>query len=193
MFFANQHWLTETATATSTFSSARDIRTSPGVPIPRPFVPLYAKITVSILIGLQLFGLGVLAKYIYSVPTWTEKLDSCAIAQLTHDVDSVIFSAIKKPNEKTLRELKDCNGLVGVAEENNGDESGPVSDGQKAARNVAPIAAASSQSDEEDQHVELVRGGTGSVAREHTSFKIWKPNSSRRKATKESILEKGHS
>ena len=46
-----------------------------------------------------------------------EKLDSCAIAQLTHDVDSDILSTIKKLDEKSLQELKDSNGLVGLAEE----------------------------------------------------------------------------
>ena len=202
MFFANQHWLLETAAATRLMYSARNIYTSPGLAIPRPVVPLYGKITVSMLIALQLFGLGVLAKYKYSVPTWTEKLDSCAIAQLTHDVDSGIFSTIKKPDEKALRELKDCDGLVGVPEENNEDNAGSMSTGEKAASNVDAIEEASSQSNEEDLQVEsvstevnddvkLMRGGTCFVARRHASFKEWKPNFKRRKATKESLLEKG--
>jgi hypothetical protein len=204
MFFANQHWLMETATATKILYSARNIYTSPGIAMARPVVPLYAKITVSILIALQLFGLGVLAKYIYSVPTWTEKLDSCAIVQLTHDVDSGIFSTIKKPDEKALQELKDCNGLVGVAEETNEAYAGSMSDGQNAAPVVDAIDAASSQSNEEDLHdesvstkinddVKLVRGGAGFVARRHASFQEWKPRCrfKSRKATKESMLEKG--
>ena len=204
MFFANQHWLLETATATKTLYSARNIYTSPGFPMVRPLVPLYAQITVSILIALQLFGLGVLVRYIYSVPTWTEKLDSCAIAQLTNDVDAGIFSTIKKPDDNALQELKNCNGLVGVAEEYQGNNTGASSDGKKVATHVNAVDAASSQSDEEDQHgeslstainddVRLVRGGTGFITRRHASFEEWKPEFKfkRRKATKESLLEKG--
>lgn len=154
MFFSNQHWLLETVKATKYLYSARTIWTAPGLLVAKPVVPLYAKITVSVLMALQLFGLGVLLWYIYSVPTWTEKLDSCAIAQLTHDVGSDVFASIRKPEERALQELKGHSGLVGVDAENiKSDEASTAPDGE----------------------IILTRGGTGLITRQHGSFEDWKP------------------
>ena len=206
MYFANLHWLMETATATKYLYSARNIWSSPGLGMAKPVVKLYAKITVSILIALQLFGLGVLMRYIYSVPFWTEKLDSCAITQLTNDVNCDIFSTIRKPDEKALQELKGYSGLVGIAEENTKHGTNSTSDGQEAAPDVDTVESASSHSNREDANVEpypaeadeqvlLLRHGPGFITKQHSSFKEWKPNFKRmfkrRKATKESILDKG--
>ena len=147
MFFANQHWLMETATATKELtSSARNIYSSTGLAYARPSIHLYGKITISILIALQLFGLAWLVKYIYSVPTWTEKLDSCAIAQLTHDVDATIFSRIKKPNEQDLKQLKDFTGIVGVVEENDEKHTGNELNGRNADANDNNVDTASFRS-----------------------------------------------
>lgn len=154
MFFANQHWLLETVKATKYLYSARTIWTAPGLLLAKPVVPLYAKITVSVLMALQLFGLGLLLWYIYSVPTWTEKLDSCAIAQLTHNVDSDVFASIRKPDEKALQELKGHSGIVGVDEENLKSDGGSSSS---------------------DEGISLVRGGTGLITRQHGSLQDWKP------------------
>lgn len=153
MYFANQHWLLEAAKATKWLYSARAIWTAPGLIVAKPVVPLYAKITVSVFMALQLFGLAVLVWYIYSVPTWTEKLDSCAIAQLTHDVESDVFASIRKPDEKALQELKSHSGIVGVDEK----------------------TAFASSSHSVDEQVNLVRGGSGLVTRNHGSFQDWKP------------------
>jgi hypothetical protein len=215
MFFANQHWLIETATATKSMSAAapRNIYTSPGTAIVKPDLKLYARITISILIGLQLLGLALLVWYIYSVPTWTEKLDSCAIAQLTHDVDARLFETIRKPDEKALRELKDCDGIVGLAEDDHDqgsmseqkqhdDDAGSSSDEHNFDAELGAVDVASTGSREQavasngqalqhEEGIRLVRGGPGVVARRHGSFAEWKPGSRKRKMAKQSLLEKG--
>jgi hypothetical protein len=203
MFFANQHWLLETAAATRLLYTARSIFTSPGSPVARPVVPLYAKITVSLLIALQLLGLALLAKFIYSIPTWTEKLDSTAMAQLTHDVDSGIFSVIRKPDQQALKQLGRCNGIVGLVEKNEDADVESMSDGHGSIPNAHEVDPSLEVSAEEhtqpvlvdaSREVKLSRGGSGFVTREYASFREWKPKFKfrrRRKAAQESVLEKG--
>ncbi|KAK3719604.1 hypothetical protein LTR37_004141 [Vermiconidia calcicola] len=127
MFFANEALLTRTATQTSE-ERARIIYTSPGSQVIRPFMTTGAMIAVSVLVSLQVLGLGILALYIYTVPTWTTKLDSYAIAQLTKDMDGNTVAAIGRDVEGSLKKFRDIDGLVGLVEqdvENAAPESPP--------------------------------------------------------------------
>ena len=72
--------------------TARQIFTIPGLSVFRPHKTLAGTIAISMLIFLHLFGLLVLAWYIYTFPTWRAKLDSFAITQWTKGVDIMIQS-----------------------------------------------------------------------------------------------------
>lgn len=115
MFKANEAWLTETAAAT-TLSTARNIYTSPGSPVLRPLKSVAGTVIVSVLLGLQITGLLILAWYIYTVPTWTTAFDSIAIAQLAKNVDNDYIPPIGYTDDKALEKLKDVDGLVGIVE-----------------------------------------------------------------------------
>ncbi|KAK3683092.1 hypothetical protein LTR37_020577 [Vermiconidia calcicola] len=91
--------------------------TSPGSQVIRPFMTTGAMIAISVLVSLQVLGLGILALYIYTVPTWTTKLDSYAIAQLTKDMDGNTVAAIGRDVEGSLKKFRDIDGLVGVVEQ----------------------------------------------------------------------------
>ena len=206
MFFANQHWLLETAKATGILYSARNIYSSPGSIMNRPVIPLWAKIVVSILILLQLYGLARLAHYTLSVPTWTDKFDSCAIAQLTHDVDSGVFSTFRRPNEKDLQELKSLDGLIGVIEgkEESGADSMshhhlPATDVHTSDVDVSrpdqPDERSQTLARDVDDDIQLARGGSSLITKQHglsskrmnfRKLKFWN-----RRAAKESLLENG--
>lgn len=175
-------------------------------------MPLAAKVIISLLIASQLVALGMLMRYIYSTPTWTEKLDSAAVAQLTHDVDTGAFSTIRKLDEKDLRELRKCDGLVGVAEDNEKQTADSPSDEQRAGSDAEAYHPSPSVSNAEDAneelnsveqvHVEpvLARGGAGYITKQHATFEssgwrpdptTWWPRFRKRKAFKDSRLEQG--
>ncbi|KAK3698921.1 hypothetical protein LTR37_016708 [Vermiconidia calcicola] len=116
MFFANEAWLRQTATLTTTYT-ARSIYNSPGSAVIRPFMARGAAVAISLLISLQVLSLLLLGIWIYVVPTWITKLDSYAMAQLVKNVEGDIFSGIGYADEQSLRRLQDVDGLVGVVEQ----------------------------------------------------------------------------
>lgn len=121
LFFANKASLSQTVAATSK-DSARTIYSSPGLSIPVPHKSLPSTIIISILIGLQLAGLGYTAYYIYQVPTWSHALDAVAIARLGSSLNDSDLPRIREGAAANVRKLSKVDGLVGV--ENNNDGSG---------------------------------------------------------------------
>lgn len=118
MFLASEAWLTQTAYLTSGLTgNARNIYTSPGSPVIRPFKTLAGTIIISTLILLQLVGLTVLAWYIYTVPTWTAGLDSLAVARLARTIAEDELPPIGSVGKKDLEKLSKVDGLVGVVED----------------------------------------------------------------------------
>ncbi|PLB37508.1 uncharacterized protein BDW47DRAFT_117926 [Aspergillus candidus] len=81
MYLSNRAMLTQTVTASSTFS-ARKIHFGAGMLVPFPVKTLAGTAVVSIFIFLQLVGLAYVTYYIYQLPTWTAALDAVAIARI---------------------------------------------------------------------------------------------------------------
>ena len=86
---------------------------APGSPVLRPLKTVAGTVIVSVLLGLQVTGLIILAWYIYTVPTWTAAFDSIAVAQLIKSVDDDHIPPIGYADDE---KLKDVDGLVGIAE-----------------------------------------------------------------------------
>lgn len=113
MFFVNE--VTLTITATDSWSGAgRPILSAPGDHIVKPAKSIPALVIVSFFMFLQVVGLGVLIRYIYSSPTWTSHLDADAMAQ--------IGGQIKDLGEPRPA-LQNVSGLVGVVEHEHADDS----------------------------------------------------------------------
>ncbi|KAF8134083.1 hypothetical protein K438DRAFT_1787382 [Mycena galopus ATCC 62051] len=112
---------------------------------------LTGTIIVSVLIAMQLAGLGLFIWYIYSVPTWTTSLDALAVAQIARGVPEGEIPPLGPVSEKKLQKMQEVDALVGVkngAQANTGnlEDSGYLRSGS--GTNVSPIgdkkAAASS-------------------------------------------------
>ena len=77
-FFANEALLVTTAEAYS--KSSREIYTSPGSTVIKPQKSIPGLVVISFLICLQVAGLLVLARFIYSAPSWTLMFDAKTLA-----------------------------------------------------------------------------------------------------------------
>ncbi|PLN80726.1 hypothetical protein BDW42DRAFT_201068 [Aspergillus taichungensis] len=79
-FFANEALLMTTAEVSP--MDTRNIYTSPGHTILKPQKSIPGLIVISCLIGLQVAGLLVLVKFIYSEPSWTVSLDARTLVSI---------------------------------------------------------------------------------------------------------------
>ncbi|KAJ7640152.1 hypothetical protein B0H17DRAFT_877587, partial [Mycena rosella] len=71
-------------------------------------------IIVSVLIAMQIVGLGLLMWYIYSVPTWTTSLDAVAVAQIAREVPEGEIPPLRPVSKVDLKRMREVDALVGV-------------------------------------------------------------------------------
>ncbi|CAN9373052.1 unnamed protein product [Alternaria sp. RS040] len=115
MFVANRAILT--LVSTDSGLTGRQIYTSPGVVVPKPVLSRSSVIIMSVLIGLQLLGLGYLAHYLYRVPSWSDQLDAMAIARIGASLDHQgVLPAIGPVSKEDLVTLQTVGGLIGIVE-----------------------------------------------------------------------------
>ena len=120
MFVANQAFLTSLAPEdprSTRFPGGRRIYTSPGVAVQIPFLSTMALVVLSVLIGLQLLGLGYLAHYLSRAPSWSYQLDAMAMARIGASVcGRDILPAIGPVSKEDIAALKTVGGLIGIVE-----------------------------------------------------------------------------
>lgn len=120
MFVANRAFLTLLSPApelSSYYSMGRMVYSSPGVTVQRPVLSNTALIVLSVLIGLQLLGLGYLTYYLYRVPTWSDQLDAMAMARIGASLhDKGVLPAIGPVSKEDLDALQTVSGLIGIVE-----------------------------------------------------------------------------
>ena len=115
MHYANQAWLD---IASSNYVESGQypicIWNIPGLEYSKPRVSTAGVVAVSVLLGLQVLGLLFLLGYIYSTPTWTDTLDSLAIARIAHQLPDEDQDLLKKIGLRRARssELKTLRGVV---------------------------------------------------------------------------------
>jgi hypothetical protein len=179
MYFANEGLLTTTA---SKGSSSRRIFYSAGAVLTKPKWSLAAIVTVSILIGIQFFGLCALMAYTYFSPRWTDTLDAFAMVRVGAQLQRsgrVDLPGIRDTDSEDLKSLKDVDGLVGVAAEgssglptgqndsdigdNKSEQHSPPSDG---AIHKDGLGDARARKEGLTPPFELAVGGPGLVTRE---------------------------
>jgi hypothetical protein len=85
----------------------RKVYTSPGKPVLKPTVTTGVMIAMSLLIGLQLLGLGCLTWYIYHVPSWTGALDAMAVAHIGARLgkQDILLDGVSGDRERDARAL----------------------------------------------------------------------------------------
>lgn len=81
MYFANEALLSGTAEMGSVLES-RSIYSAPGYQVLKPQKTVAGIISISVLIALQVLGLLLLLRFIYSVPAWTGSFDADAMVQI---------------------------------------------------------------------------------------------------------------
>ncbi|KAF8185543.1 hypothetical protein K438DRAFT_1973841 [Mycena galopus ATCC 62051] len=129
MFFANRAVLNKAVILTQPSLFERPIYTSPGLELVKPAKTLAGTIIVSVLIAMQLVGLGLLMWYIYSLPTWTRSFDALAVAQIAREIPEGEIPPLGPVSKETLQKMREVDALVGVKNEagastGNSEESG---------------------------------------------------------------------
>ncbi|KAI1084089.1 hypothetical protein F5B20DRAFT_526672 [Whalleya microplaca] len=120
MYFANEALLTETAAAAAAvLAPSHRIYQSSGRTVVKPSVALPAKIVISILLFVEIAALLALALFIYRVPTFASYFDSVSVAVIGAQI---LASGVRLPDlslakEKSLSNLKDHDGLIGIRDE----------------------------------------------------------------------------
>ncbi|KAM0541098.1 hypothetical protein ACHAO7_010755 [Fusarium culmorum] len=113
MFFANEVLLRESASVFGTIWS-RWIFSSPGWTIVKPRKTVMAMVVISTLIAVQSICLVWLVWYITSTPTWTDRYDSFALAQLGAQLDGLCGEGLRSAAKEDGEYLKSQSGMVGV-------------------------------------------------------------------------------
>jgi hypothetical protein len=120
MFVANRALLTllSPEVGPGTYDlTGRKIYNSPGVTVQKPVFSKATLIVLSVLIGLQLLGLGYLTYYLYRFPTWSSQLDAMAMARIGASLDHRgVLPAIGPVSKKDLDSLQTVEGLIGIVE-----------------------------------------------------------------------------
>jgi hypothetical protein len=120
MFVANRAMLTVLSPEVGQGSydlTGRKIYTSPGVTIQRPVLSKTALTILSVLLGLQLLGLGYLTYYLYRFPTWSDKLDAMAMARIGASLEQrEVLPPIGPVSKERLNALQYVGGLIGIVE-----------------------------------------------------------------------------
>jgi hypothetical protein len=165
MFFANRAVLNKAVVFAQPFNE-RPLYTSPGLQLFKPSKTLAGTIIVSVLIAMQLMGLGILVWYKYSVPTWTTSLDALAVARIGREVAVGEIPPLGLVSEEGVKKMREVDALVGVKdvtgvstgdfEESGGFRSGSELETDNAVmRNKEAFAS----------NIELTLGGCGLIRR----------------------------
>ncbi|KAF7345007.1 hypothetical protein MVEN_01663500 [Mycena venus] len=165
MFFANRAVLNKAVMIAQPFAE-RPIYTSPGLQLIKPSKTLAGTIIVSVLIAMQLAGLGILVWYIYSVPTWTTSLDALAVARIGRGVPEGEIPPLGPVSEEDVKRMREVDALVGVKDASGvstGDleESGHARSGSESETDVALMRNKEAAS----SNIELTLGGRGLIKR----------------------------
>jgi hypothetical protein len=127
IFVANRALLTLLSPEVGSVSydlTGRKIYTSPGVTVQRPVLSKAALIVLSVLLGLQLLGLGYLTYYLYRFPTWSGQLDAMAMARIgAYLHHQGVLPAIGPVSKKDRAVLQTVGGLIGIVEKSPHRES----------------------------------------------------------------------
>jgi len=156
MFVANRGFLTFLSPApelSSRYSMGRMIYASPGVAVPRPVLSNTALMVLSVLIVLQLLGLGYLTYYLYRVPTWSDQLDAMAMARIGASLHNKgVLPAIGPVSKEDLDALQTVSGLIGIVDKSPRGKSSTT-------RSVSPDLITTGDSDAELQRLNLAEEG----------------------------------
>jgi hypothetical protein len=120
MFVANRALLTLLSPEIDSVSydlTGRKIYSSPGATVQRPVLSKATLIVLSVLLGLQILGLGYLTYYLYRFPTWSRQLDAMAMARIGAHLDHRgVLPAIGLVSKEDRAILQTVGGLVGIVE-----------------------------------------------------------------------------
>ncbi|KAJ7035994.1 hypothetical protein C8F04DRAFT_1258357 [Mycena alexandri] len=113
MYFANRAMLNKAVLLGQPFNN-HPLYTSGGLELVKPVKTLAATIIVSVLIAMQLVGLAILVRYIYSVPTWMTLLDALAVARIEREIPVGELPRLGMVTEEDVKKMGEVDGLIGV-------------------------------------------------------------------------------
>jgi hypothetical protein len=147
--------------------SERPIYTSPGLALVKPSKTLAGTIIVSVVIAMQLVGLGILMWYIYSVPTWTTSLDALAVARIGREVAEGEIPPLGPVSEEDVKKMREVDALVGVKDAAGVSTLGlsRVSTGDFESGDTRSEFDVALMMDKEASNIELTLSGRGLIRR----------------------------
>ncbi|KAI0199487.1 hypothetical protein F4808DRAFT_471499 [Astrocystis sublimbata] len=174
MYYANRAMLVKTASGEGPFAR-REIYFGSGITLNRPSISLPALVIITLLILLQILGLCIVMRLIYSVPTWASTLDALEMARIGQAVG--VMPTIGDVRETNVAKLLNTDALIGVqggrADRDDDDiEEGGDADSEvreDTADNTAAAADAAETvpivSDSSTDTMRLALGGKGVITR----------------------------
>ncbi|CAN9447127.1 unnamed protein product [Alternaria alternata] len=170
MFVANRAFVTwlspDSSRNTLDILDGRHIYNSPGAAVPKPVLSKSSIIIMSVLIGLQLLGLGYLIYYLYRVPSWSNQLDAMAMARIGASLHHQgVLPAIGPVSKQDLDALQNVGGLIGIVEKSPRRDS-------SASESVLPDLAATDGSAVELQRLTSPEQGASSVRHRVIGFEL---------------------
>jgi len=188
IFVANQAFLTMASPEfgpANALPQGRLIYASPGTAVQKPSLSRTALIVLSVLIGLQLLGLGYLTYYLYRAPSWTDQLDAMAMARIGASLrDRGVLPAIGPVTKEDIAALKTVGGLIGIVEKRPRRDSSTTTF-------VLPALATRSGLDTESQWLNPPEQGRESLQTRSTSPKVDDTNSASLEIERLSPAEEG--
>ena len=188
MFVANQAFITM---ASPEFGPAnappqgRLIYASPGTAVQKPSLSRTAGVVLSVLIGLQLLGLGYLTYYLYRIPSWTYQLDAMAMARIGASLhDRGVLPAIGSVSKDDIAALQTVGGLIGIVEKRQRRDSSTTTF-------VLPGLATTSGLEAESQWLNPTQQGRESLQTRSTSPKVDDTNDSSLDIQRPGLAEEG--
>ncbi|KAI1334528.1 hypothetical protein F5Y15DRAFT_287993 [Xylariaceae sp. FL0016] len=164
MFYANRAVLTKTAVAEYPFD-ARQIYYSPGTLMIRPRMDTASLVVITVFVALQTLGLLVVARLIYSVPTWGSALDAMEIARIGKALGDDDLPPIGPVSLKDEERLAKIDALVGTNMMNKVDDP-EAANRETIAINTGSEESATNGEASSSGRLQLVLGGKGLITRE---------------------------
>ncbi|KAK3290244.1 uncharacterized protein B0H64DRAFT_421100 [Chaetomium fimeti] len=122
MYLASKATLDTAAVARgSYFGTTHQIWRADGIAVRTHVVSTAGLVVVTVLLGLQVFGILALVWYIYRMPTWTKTLDAMAVARITRqladrDGGFLRSDALWMPTPEESRQMEETDALVGLVD-----------------------------------------------------------------------------
>lgn len=160
-YFANRSVLMKTMTGEMPFYVRKIYQSAGGMNV-RTEMATASLVVLTILIALQIIGLGIVVRFVYSVPTWADTLEATEVARIGNALPRNSLPPLGPVADEDLTRMRNIDGLIGLKEDR--PEAASTEDEEElgeSGENQLPLGAAK-ESDGTGQ-TKLAVGGKGVI------------------------------